>query len=211
MEYNKGATMKMRIIDITKPIEKGRKYYPTLQEPQINYVKHYATGHDHWVSSILMPLHTATHIDAPAHFYEKGRTIDKIAVDELIGFAQVLDFSSEKVITKGLLTRKNITTQIVLFKVNDDIENYTYVSEDAASYLVHKKVKILGTEAPSVDKFGDKTYRVHKLLSMHDVLIVEGLYLKNVEEGIYLFVCAPLLILGVEASPARAFLIRIEN
>ncbi|MHA1834912.1 MAG: cyclase family protein [Candidatus Baldrarchaeia archaeon] len=65
--------MLLRIIDVTKPIEDKRKYYPTLPPARIDFLHHYSLGYDHWVSSINLPLHSATHVDAPARFFSDGK------------------------------------------------------------------------------------------------------------------------------------------
>ncbi len=199
----------MEIIDVTKPIEEGRRYYPTLPSPKIDLLRHYSLGHNHWTSFIQLPLHTATHIDAPAHFLPDGKTIDKVPVGEFISIAQVIDCSNEEVITKEILSKKSIKTATLLFKTRSYVENYTYFDVEAAKFIAESNVKIVGSEAPSVDRPGDKNYPVHKILLSHDILIVEGLNLKEVREGIYLFICLPLLIKDVEASPARGILIKI--
>ena len=53
--------------------------------------------------------HTATHVDAPYHFVEKGPTIDEMPVDTYIGWATVIDFSSlppEHIISKEEIEKK---------------------------------------------------------------------------------------------------------
>lgn len=167
----------VKIIDVTKPLEEAKVYYPTLQPPKIQFLKHYDRGDDHWVSSITMPLHSATHLDAPAHFYVNGRKIEQITPGELFGLAQVLDFSSETLISREHLAKKNIVAKILLFKAKDTPDSYAYFDLEAAEYLVQNGVKIIGTEAPSVDRFGDKTYPVHKFLSKKDILVIENLNL----------------------------------
>lgn len=201
----------MKIIDITKPIEVGKLYYPSLPPPQIVYLRHYTLGHNHWTSEIKMPLHVATHIDAPAHFINGGPKIGDLGIESLMGIAQVLDYIGERVITKEHFLKKSINAPIVLLKVHDEPENYTYLDEGAASFIVEKKVRLLGTQAPSVDMFGDKTYRVHKLLLSKGIPIVEGLNLSKVSEGLYVFICLPILISNAEAAPARAVLIELDS
>ena len=54
----------------------------------------------------------------------------------------------------------------------------------------------------------------HKTLLNSGVLILEGLRLKDVAEGEYFLIAAPLKIRGVEAAPVRALLIEksdLEN
>ena len=44
---------------------------------------------------ILMSEHGGTHIDAPKHFYEKGKHLNEVLLDELIGPAVVVDISAK--------------------------------------------------------------------------------------------------------------------
>jgi len=139
-----------------------------------------------------------------------GQTTEKILVREFISFAQVIDCSKEEIITKECLSRKSIkTTTTLLFKTNCDASNYTYFDVEAAKFIAENKVKIVGSESQSVDRFGDRSFSVHKILMSQNILIIEGLHLKQVKEGVYLFICLPLLIKDVEAAPARAVLIKI--
>ena len=43
-----------------------------------------------------------------------------------------------------------------------------------------------------------------------DVAVVEGLRLGHVQPGKYFFVCLPLNMIGTEAAPARAILMKKE-
>ncbi len=198
----------MKIIDISEYIEEGRRYYPTLPPVKIEWLRHYDKGHDHEVSYLSMPVHAATHIDAPLHFIPSGASIDKIPLTKFIGIAQVV-FVKEKVIDCKVLKTLKIREDIVLFKMKEweNPQDYPYFREDAAEYLVRKKVKLVGVESPSVDRFGDKKYPVHKILLSAGVLIIEGLKLKHVKCGRYFFLCLPLKIKGIEGAPCRAILI----
>ena len=44
---------------------------------------------------ILMSEHGGTHIDAPKHFYEKGKHLNEVLLDEPIGPAVVVDISAQ--------------------------------------------------------------------------------------------------------------------
>jgi len=198
----------MKIINVTKPIENEKIYYPNSPAPKIEILHHYSLGDNHWSSLLQLSLHSATHIDAPAHFLPDGKTTEEISLNTFISFAQVIDCSKEKIITKECLKRKNISATTLLFKTKSGINNYTYLDVNAAKFLVKNGIKIIGLESQSVDCFKDKDFPVHKILLNHDVLIVEGLNLKGAKEGTYIFVCLPLLIKNVEAAPARAILIR---
>jgi arylformamidase len=53
-----------------------------------------------------------------------------------------------------------------------------------------------------------KELPVHHALARNQVTILESLNLRDVDEGAYDLVAAPLKIVGADASPVRAFLIR---
>jgi len=200
--------MSLRILDASEYIECGKRYYPTLEPPQIEWLKHYDKGHDHAVSKILMPVHTATHVDAPLHFVRGGSAIDQLPLARFIGVAQVINVGREKIIDKDLLETFNIKEKMIIFKTGRrDLENYSYLTENAAKHLVEQGVRLIGIESPSVDKFKDKKYPAHKILLNAGVIIVEGLNLERVDDGRYFFVCLPLRIKGVEGAPCRAVLI----
>ena len=50
-------------------------------------------------------------------------------------------------------------------------------------------------------------YGTHLSLLGENIIIIEGLRLEQVEEGRYFMVAAPLKLVGVEAAPARIFLL----
>lgn len=50
-----------------------------------------------------------------------------------------------------------------------------------------------------------RAHPAHKTL-FSNVIIIEGLRLKNVEQGEYFMVAAPLKLVDTEASPARVLL-----
>lgn len=198
----------MKIIDISEYVEEGKRYYPTLPPVRIEWLRHYDKGHDHEVSCLSMPIHAATHIDAPIHFIPNGASIDDIPLTRFMGIAQIVSVK-EKVIDCEVLKTLKISEKIILFKMEkwEDPRDYPYFEKDAAEYLVKKKVKLVGVESPSVDKFGDKKYPVHRILLNAGILIIEGLKLKHVKCGRYIFLCLPLKVKNLEGAPCRAILI----
>jgi len=198
----------LKFIDISEYIEENRRYYPTLPPVKIEWLRHYDKGHDHEVSYLSMPIHAATHVDAPIHFIPNGASIDEIPLTHFMGIAQVVSVK-EKVINCETLKTLKISEKIVLFKMKEweDPRDYPYFEKDAAEYLVKKKVKLVGVESPSVDKFGDKKYPVHRILLNARILIIEGLKLNHVKCGRYFFLCLPLKVKNLEGAPCRAILI----
>jgi arylformamidase len=86
--------------------------------------------------------------------------------------------------------------------------DFVHLKYDAAEYLVQKKIKTLGFDYLSVKKFGGDD-EVHELL-INNLTLIEGINLKNVQEGNYYFIGLALRLKS-DGSPARAILIEDYN
>jgi arylformamidase len=77
-----------------------------------------------------------------------------------------------------------------------------------ARALVEAGVKLVGIDYLSVEKFDTTDFATHITLLSHGVVIVEGLDLSGVAEGMYELICLPLKIAGGlgDGAPARAIL-----
>ncbi|TXK89605.1 cyclase family protein, partial [Parageobacillus sp. SY1] len=98
----------------------------------------------------------------------------------------------------------------VLFKTKNSLEDafnfeFIYVAEDAARYLADKKVRGVGIDALGIER-SQPGHPTHKTLFSAGVIVIEGLRLKDVPEGSYFMVAAPLKLVGTDAAPARVIL-----
>ncbi|TFK28927.1 cyclase [Coprinopsis marcescibilis] len=84
-----------RIVDLTRtlsPSKTPQTIYPG--DPEFHLVPYATISKDGYsVHNITFGTHTGTHIDAPSHFVEGGKSIDKISLDDLLGKACVIDFT----------------------------------------------------------------------------------------------------------------------
>jgi arylformamidase len=125
---------------------------------------------------------------------------------------KVFDVSFEKDHI-GLNTIKHLDIKendFVLFKTKNSfvetfIFDFVYVDKEAARYLKERGIKGVGIDGLGIERAQDN-HPTHKILLGNDIIIIEGLRLKEVKEGIYDMVCLPLKITGVEANPARVIL-----
>src|SRR3546814_7900534 len=67
-------------------------------------------------------------------------------------------------------------------------------------------VRLIGTDAASLDPEQSKTLDAHHAVKAADMRILEGLVLDDVPPGRYELVALPLRIVGADASPVRAIL-----
>ena len=206
----------MRIIDISMTLSPDMVVYEGDPKVSIRRVKNFPKDNV-ILSQITMGLHSGTHVDAPAHFIRKGGSVDKIPLGFLIGKARVCNLTRVKgSIGEADLKRCGVRRgEIILIKTKNSrllgkknfSRNFVALSEEAAEYLIQNRIKAVGIDYLSIERFRSKGHRVHKKLLSKKVPIIEGLSLKNVKPGIYTLFCLPLRIVGTEAAPARCILI----
>jgi len=207
--------MYKKIIDITREIHSGIAVWPGDPGITMERTSSFEKGNGSTVTRVSLGLHTSTHIDMPLHFIEGGKTLDEADLTKFAGRCKIFEITSDKAITKNDIENLDIQKgDIVLFKTKNS--NYSldepfkfdfiYLDLDAAEYLTEKGVKTIGIDYLSIEAFGSREHKVHKTLLEKEIVLIEGLDLKNVEPGNYFLSCLPLKLKGCEASPVRAVL-----
>jgi arylformamidase len=74
--------------------------------------------------------------------------------------------------------------------------------------FAEKKVKAIGIDYLGIER-NQPDHATHTILMKHNIAIIEGLRLADAVAGDYFFICLPLNVIGLEAAPARAVLLRI--
>jgi arylformamidase len=204
-----------RFLDVSVPLDAGIPAYPGNPEFELQPVKRIAEGGSSNVSRLIMGTHTGTHVDAPRHFFDGGRAIDSLALDLLIGPARVVDVPRRGGITAEDLTGAGVREDVrVLLKTPNSAlwngsgfrQDYTYLTDDGARYLVDQGVKVVGIDYLSVEQFKKPGAPAHRTLLSQAVIIIEGLNLSTAAPGTYEMYCLPLLIAGADGAPARVIL-----
>ncbi|OUM94546.1 MAG: cyclase [Thermobacillus sp. ZCTH02-B1] len=204
-----------RIIDISMTIHEGMQVYKNKDEkrPKIYNTVNHQTGRVH-ESRIDIDVHCGTHVDAPLHMLAGGETIETIGLEQLVGPARVLDMTHvEDAITRDDLEPHGIQRgERILFKTKNSLTDeflwdFVYLREDGAQYLIERGVTLVGTDGLGIER-AQPEYTTHRPLLRNGIVIVEGLRLGHVEPGSYWLVIAPLKLTGIDAAPARAFLLR---
>lgn len=162
-------------------------------------------------SSFSLFAHYGTHIDAPLHCIKNGKTVDQIDVNSLCGLVQIIDVRKSRRIEVSHL--RDMISYNVFFKTSNTMKgrftkNYCYMTPEVCRRLVKLKTRIVGTNYLSIEKYGNKKFESHRILLKNDVLIIEGLNLSSVNEGLYQMVALPLKICA-EASPIRVIVKKV--
>ncbi|NMJ77295.1 cyclase family protein [Nanohaloarchaea archaeon] len=204
----------MDIIDVSLKIDEYILCYPGNPEPVIE--KYRQIPEDSTTESeIDIGSHTGTHVDAPQHIQENGETVKDLNLENFYGEARVLNLTScRKKVDIEDLREKDIDADIVLLKTDnsnhqyqDFREDFTYLTLEGVEYLVQEGVKTVGIDYLSLVKFdgGEDATKAHEKANK-DMNVIEGLDLRNVNPGSYIFSGMPIKT-DTDGAPMRAVLI----
>jgi arylformamidase len=201
-------------IDVSVPLYFGMVHWPDNPPVKIELANSIERGDTANVSSISMGAHTGTHMDAPYHFLESGKTIDQMPLEVGLGYCRVIEITDPGAITAAELTQFEIRAgERVLFKTansrrcwntHDFVQDYVGVAPDAARHLVESQVRLIGVDYLSVGPYGPLNPETHRTLLKAGVWIIEGLNLSALHPGRYELICLPLRIRHGDGAPARA-------
>jgi arylformamidase len=207
--------MERKIFDVTMTIKEGMISWPSDGPVHVEKVKSMTDGDRLNQSRLDMSAHTGTHIDAPVHFLETGDGIDKVNLDLLMGPVLVVHLSGVEEIGAYQLKNAGIPagTQRLILKTDNSAllnksefeEKFSYLTLDGARYLVDHQVRLVGIDYLSIAQYGMGD-GVHQELLREEVVIIEGLDLREVTEGIYHMTALPMKIAGCDGAPARVIL-----
>ena len=203
-------------IDISVPIYSGMVHWPDNPPVQIERMMDLEHGDAANVSKLELGAHTGTHMDAPRHFFADGAGLDEMPLEAAIGPARVIQIDHQNAILPTELEAYHLQSgERVLFRTRNSercwksdqfIEDFVYISAEAASYLVERKVRTVGIDYLSVGGYVYDGIETHQILLEAGVWLIEGLDLSSVTPGIYELVCLPLRVVGADGAPARAIL-----
>ena len=197
----------MKLYDISQEVFSA-DVYPGDPAPSRTILSSISNGDACNLSSFSMCAHNGTHIDAPYHFFEDGNTVEQIPLSSVVGYAFVADHSG----VLGATDAKNILNKAHQRLPESAkrilIKGSATVSEEAAQVFADAKVHIVGNESQTVGP-ADAPKQVHEILLKSDVVLLEGIRLHDVPEGVYLLNCAPISLGGCDGAPCRAILIDI--
>ena len=184
---------KERILDISWPLKEGTTSYKNKSFLSLIPSKIFQRDKVR-ETRISLSSHTGTHIDAPAHFIEDGKTIDQEPLTKLIGNAKVLDLTNirKSITAKDLQKQKFKKGQIILLKTKNSLHNeddlfdqeFIYLTASAAKFLKQKGVKAVGIDYLGIER-NDKNHLTHKILLHANIPIIEGLRLSDTKAKEY--------------------------
>ncbi len=210
------------LLDITRALAAGHPNWPGDVALEFGTGARIANGDAVNVGSIRTSLHAGTHVDAPWHYDDAGVRLGAIDLRRLVGEALVLDVAEgEGPVTATALAEAfedadgpaaGTPPRVLLYTGEPDAWGTSFpvdfrpLDPGAVDWLAERGVRLIGTDAPSVDPLTSKDLPAHRACAAHDLTIVEGLALGRIAPGRYELICLPLSLPDADASPARALL-----
>lgn len=195
------------IYDITQPLFEC-VVFPGDPEPVRQEICTMEDGSLYNLTALSMCAHNGTHVDAPRHFYRDGKGVDEVPLEKFIGpaFVQTHD---------GLVTERD--AQQILARARGAnaeagrrilLRGKATVTLEAAKVFAEAGIDLLGNESQTVGP-EDEPMAVHLVLLKKEVVLLEGIRLNSVPDGVYLLNCAPLNLTGADGAPCRAVLMEL--
>ncbi|MBO4701040.1 MAG: cyclase family protein [Lachnospiraceae bacterium] len=160
------------------------------------------------LTAFNMCAHNGTHVDAPYHFLNDGKTIDEVSLDKFVGYAYVFEH-------EGDVTKEDALSFIKTAKSIDEraaerilVKGKATVTKEAAEVFAAEKIKLFGNESQTVGP-ENAPMEVHLIMLGAEIVLLEGIRLEGIEEGVYILNAAPINLGGSDGAPCRATLMKL--
>ena len=209
----------MKIYDVTVAISESVPIYKGDPEATVTGVKRLAAGDSANVSQICCGVHTGTHVDAPNHFIDGTRRAHELDLQKLMGACRVVEIASDVIAIEPKHLPPLAGIERILFKTRNSTfwstpedgfrTDFAFIMPRTATELANAGVKLVGIDYLSIEAPGAAGHPVHITLLEKEIVILEGLDLRNVSAGDYEMICLPLKYIGGtgDGAPARTVLI----
>ena len=203
-------------IDISYPLSENMVFWPNDPiSPHVDWIYHPKKNMPVIMAQININVHNGTHVDAPRHFDPTGKSVDKMPLDAIIGPARILEIKDKESIKTKELEPYNIqpgerilfkTINSSYYKLGKFVEDFCYISTEAAEFLKNKKVSVVGLDYLAIGSFKDKEnlVTVHNTLIGNGIWVIEAIDLSAVKSGQYEIICLPIRLTEGDGDPARA-------
>ena len=194
----------MKIYDISQEVF-SCCVYPGDPKPEKKILSSMAAGDLYNLTALSMCAHNGTHVDAPFHFVEAGKTVDRLDLEVFVGACyvarhrgDVTALDAEQILEKTQGARRIL------------IAGKATVTEEAARIFAEGDLLLIGNESQTVGP-ENAPMQVHRTLLGRGVALLEGVVLEHVPEGRYFLSAAPVNLAGADGAPCRAYLIKTEE
>lgn len=195
------------IYDITQPLFECQ-VFPGDPRPEREEILRIDRGDICNLTAFRMCAHNGTHVDAPFHFYKDGKGINQVSLDKFVGLAYVENHNGDVTAddARKILERAGNINNEAAKKIL--LGGKAVVTLEAAEVFAKAHIDLIGNESQTVGP-EDAPMAVHLVLLKEEIVLLEGIRLENIPDGVYMLNCAPLNLSGADGAPCRAILMDI--
>lgn len=199
----------MRIYDISQEVF-SCQVYPGDPSPERHMMLQISDGAVCNLTAFGMCAHNGTHVDAPYHFIDGGKKIDEVALERFVGYAYVAEH-------EGALSAEDAMAILGKARSLDNraakrilVKGKAVVTEAAAKVFAEAEILLFGNESQTVGP-EDAPMAVHLIMLGAEIVLLEGIRLSEVDEGVYFLNAAPINLGGSDGAPCRAILVSLDE
>ena len=200
---------RMKIYDISQELF-SCNVFPGDPRPERQVKLRIADGAVCNLTAFQMCAHNGTHVDAPYHFIDGGKTIDQVALEKFVGYAFVTGHEgpvsaedAEAMLAKAREADCEAAKRIL-------VKGPAVVTEEAAEVFAAAGILLFGNESQTVGPM-EAPMNVHLKMLGAEIVLLEGIRLDGVPEGVYFLNAAPLNLGGADGAPCRAVLMDLKG
>jgi len=215
--------MPHRLIDLSHTVEDGMFTYKGLPAPMIcDYLsreasrEHYSAGTEFHIGKIELVANTGTYVDSPFHRYADGIDLSELPLESLADLPGVVVHATNlgNAVTADAFRDLNLKGKAVLvhtgwaryWRTEQYFGEHTYLTGDAAAYLVEAGAGFVGIDSYNIDDTRDGARPVHTQLLRANIPICEHMCnLENLPESGFRFHAVPVKVKAFGTFPVRAY------
>ncbi len=208
-----------RLIDLSFPLEHDQPNFP--YDPKISVVVHNTIGSIGYnITQISMSTHQGTHLDVPYHFFDDGKTLDRMSLDHFYGPATLIDLApGGRLEPKTPLTPdmfrlyqdKFTPGAKVIYRTGWDymfgtpryFSDFPTLTLEAARWIASRRIGLLGMDTPTPSSDWMEVHHILLGKGLECILVEALTNLDKLPER-FTFIGFPLNITGRDGSPIRA-------
>lgn len=197
----------MKIYDIAQEVF-GCEVYPGDPSPEREIKLSIGDGDVCNLTALHMCAHNGTHVDAPYHFINGGKTIDQVDLERFIGYAYVAEHEGDvtEEDAKRILSEAGECDPEAAKRIL--VKGDSTMTAAAAKVFVDAGILLYGNESQTVGPL-EAPMEVHLIMLGAEVVLLEGIRLSEVPAGKYLLNTAPINLGGADGAPCRPVLLEL--
>lgn len=210
----------LRVLELSHELLPGEEEYALevtsrfVEELLPEYADLRPPGVDYIMSEVFLWSHVGTHMEAPYHYFKDGADIASLPLLRVVGDAALVTVTDrdvgEPIDAADLQARGGHIRDGDIVFVRTDHGHYRtprshdrpYFTEDAISWLVERRIALLGVDCSGIEKRGEARQPNHVKLFENGIPLIEHLAnLDQLSRPRFYAVAVPWRVRGLEASP----------